>query len=352
MFSPMQRLDGRIVNPKVLPQGILSVRLHTEPIQSETRECGTFMTLRLLYDATDAQGSLDERLAKLGFLRDQQKTLIDLTRREGLCVISGATGHGKSTLLKHIFEAMVRDAPGRSYLSVEDPPEYILQGVEQIQVVTQGSVRGEERRERYREALAGALRSDPDVLMIGEIRYAEACATAVAAALTGHSVWATLHANDVFGIVRRMEALLAETGVLDPRPRLLEPGVLSGLIHQRLVPVLCPACKKPFKTMKKKDPELFERVASVLPPDSVSVRGKGCARCGGRGCVSMTLCAEVLTISPHVHDALLMGDGTEARALWKKEGGMTCLEVALRKCGQGLLDPKDIERRLSCPVTG
>lgn len=129
VFNRLQRLDGRIINPQVLPQGVYAIRLHSEPIQSECRDAGTFMALRLLYDSSEAKGDLEERLSHLGFDPWQIADLHAMTKRGGLALISGPTGHGKSTTLKHILEGLVQKFPERSYFSVEDPPEYLIEGV-------------------------------------------------------------------------------------------------------------------------------------------------------------------------------------------------------------------------------
>lgn len=209
-FSPFERQDGRIVDPMVLPNGVFSVRLHTEPIQSSmaANGKGVFLAIRMLYDATSAHGTLTERAASLGFTKEQGEMLLELTERSGLVVISGPTGHGKTTLLKHVFETMAEYQPGKNYVSFEDPPEYSLNGVKQVPITTKTINNDEERARAYNDALAGGMRMDPDTLMIGEIRYIEAAKAAISAALTGHGVLATLHANNGFGVIRRMPAAI------------------------------------------------------------------------------------------------------------------------------------------------
>ena len=342
VFTPYERLDGRIVNPRVLPGSVRAIRLHSEPIQSQSDKPSCFMTLRLLYDATSAKGSLGERIAQLGMTSYQQGLILGLAQSQGLIVISGATGHGKSTVLKHVFEGMVKAMPEKAYVSVEDPPEFVIEGVRQIQVDSSEGA-SHLRQERYRDALAGALRSDPDVLMIGEIRYPEACELALSAAQTGHAVWATLHANDSFGIVQRMEGLLAARGERQARQRLCDPLILSGLIHQRLVPVLCEQCKEPLLTHPL-DAKTMARFAKTFPDlASLCVRGKGCAMCHGQGVSAMTLCAEVVPVDSALCAAMLH-DIQDVRTQWHKQYG-TCLDVALSKAVKGILDPRDIEKR-------
>lgn len=354
VFNRLQRLDGRIISREVLPRGVPSVRLHAEPIQSEARDAGTFMALRLLYDSTDCEGSLSERLHQLGFLEKQRKDIEAMAAGKGLSIVSGATGHGKSTVLKHIFEAMVQKQPNRSYLSVEDPPEYRIAGVNQIQVRTQQEENIHGRAIQYRDAIAGAMRSDPDVLMIGEIRYAEAAEAAVSAALTGHSVWATLHAADAFACIVRMENLLRQMNLANASDLLCDAAVLRGLTYQRLLPVLCPSCKKRLCDLGKKErvrilgEDLEQRIAALSRrrESGICLRGEGCEKCGGNGNIAMTVAAETVLLDEDLLFLLRQNKAEAARKLWKKRGGMTCLEVAVQKLRQGDIDPRDCELRL------
>lgn len=209
-FSPTERQDARIGNREFLPAGVHSVRVHTEPLDCAEAEnsTGIFMTLRLLYDRTKATGSMEQRVEVLGYNEEDARKFRFLTQRTGLTIISGPTGHGKSTLLKHIMEGQAESVPEKSYMSIEDPPEYPIANVKQVLVSTKAIADPQARGRAYMEAIAGAMRSDPDVLMIGEIRYPEAAAAAIDAALTGHGVLATLHANNGFGVIRRMPAAI------------------------------------------------------------------------------------------------------------------------------------------------
>ena len=123
-YTPSRRQDGRIANRDYLPDKVFSTRLHTEAIQSAVSKDGqgAFMALRLLYDATHATGTLDSRLTAIGFLPEQRKIFERLSERSGLVVISGPTGHGKTTLLSHVMEAMAEQWPQRNHMSIEDPP--------------------------------------------------------------------------------------------------------------------------------------------------------------------------------------------------------------------------------------
>lgn len=370
-FTASERQDGRIVKRDYLPEGVHSVRIHTEPIECAHAEggTGTFMALRLLYDATSAKGSLEERMAALGFTPKQADIMRSLTQRSGLTIISGPTGHGKTTALKHIMEAQTEKTPTKAYHSVEDPPEVQMRDVNQSKVTTKQqdyADRGK-RAAEYINAIAGVMRSDSDVLMIGEIRYPEAAVSAIEAALTGQSVWSTLHANNAFGIVARMAGLLKSAGRTTPLHDLCDPNVLAGLEYQRLISKLCPHCKKAWKSLNEEErarampDDVYARLTRALDVDVVEgadggdgvfVRGDGCDACKGFGFIGQTVAAEVIAMDPELLRLLRDEQILEAYRYWRTVmGGMTYIEHALEGIRAGLLDPVKTEERLGVPLT-
>ena len=183
-------------------------------------------------------------------------------------------------------------------MSIEDPPEYPLENVKQVLVASNYDSGPNERGEKYRDAIAGAMRSDPDTLMVGEIRFPDAAAAALDAAQTGHGVWTTIHSNSAWGIIQRLVAMLRAAHYPDPLEYLCDHTVLAGLVHQRLVPVLCEHCKIPLMKIVKEIPEddefrmrvlpkaVLNRIMQTVTPKllkDVHVRGKGCPKCRGRG---------------------------------------------------------------------
>jgi type II secretory ATPase GspE/PulE/Tfp pilus assembly ATPase PilB-like protein len=355
-FSPSERQDGRIAKRDYLPVQVHSVRVHSEPVECAmaVNGVGTSMALRLLYDSTSATGSLQERMSRLGFTPEQCETALYLTRRTGLTIISGPTGHGKSTLLKHIMEAQVERNPGKAYFSIEDPPEYPLKGVRQVLISSNNKGR---RADAYRDAIAGAMRSDPDVLMIGEIRYTEAAIAAIDAALTGHAVWATIHANNAFGIIPRMVSTLA-THYRNPLEQLCDHNVLAGLEYQRLLPVLCPECKvrlldlEPEERRQYVPEDVQDRLRRVLDDrEGVFVRGGGCEACSHRGLVGQTVAAEIIATDQEMLGYLRDGKIPRAHEYWVREkGGHSYVEHAVDLIRSGLVDPYIAEERLGVPL--
>uniref|UniRef100_UPI000557C08E GspE/PulE family protein n=1 Tax=Maridesulfovibrio hydrothermalis TaxID=191026 RepID=UPI000557C08E len=362
-FVPSERQDGRIVNSDYLPVDVHSVRIHTEPLECSMAQngTGTFMALRLLYDRTTAEGSLQDRLKTLGFSDRHIRRFQFLTQRSGLTLLSGPTGHGKSTLLVHSMECMAEDNPEKNFLAIEDPPEYPIERVKQVRVST--NEKDENRGAAYRNAIAGAMRSDPDVIMIGEIRYPEAASAALDAAQTGHGVWTTVHANSALGIIQRMVSLLRAAQYPDPLEYLCDHTVLSGLHHQRLVPVLCPNCKMPLKEITKLPTDNKLRLKSlpeavlnrlfraVNNMENVNIRGEGCKQCSGVGIIGQTVASEIVTTDHVILKAVRTGNMKAAYKHWRHEqNGQTFVSHAIDLIEEGLIDPYLTERRLGVPL--
>lgn len=362
-FAPGTQQDGRIVKRDYLPQGVHAVRIHTEPRECASAEdgVGTFMTLRLQYDSTDAKGTLEERLSSLGFTHSHCEIMRSLTQRTGLIVLSGATGHGKSTALKHIMEAQTVYIPERAYHSVEDPPEFRMLDVNQVRIVSKEDETDRSKRAAvYIKAIAGANRSDSDVVMIGEIRYWEAAMAAIDAALTGQAVWTTTHANNAFGIITRFVNLFRIGNIDLPLSALCDPNVLAGLEYQRLIPVLCPDCRRAWREMDRErralalPGDLRGRLIELLEPedfDTMFVQGDGCDTCNKRGFSGQRVAAEVVAMDLELLELLSMGQMAEAHRQWRKKGGLTYIEHALDGIKKGFFDPAKTELRLGVPLT-
>lgn len=353
-FIASERQEGRIVNREFLPPTVHSVRVHTEPLECASGY-GTLMNLRLLYDKTAADGPLSNRLEVLGYPQQDRPKLAQLAQRTGLTLVAGPTGHGKSTLLKHVIEAQALEYPERSFLSIEDPPEYPLRRVNQIMVGSDSELRGK----AYQQAIAGAMRADPDVIMIGEVRFPEAASSAVDAALTGHTVWTTVHAGSAFGIMARMRSLLTAANFADPMEYLCDPSIIAGLVYQRLVPVLCPHCKVLLTEAMRADsatrkrcvepalPALQRLRRTDIPLDAVYLRGMGCSQCQNMGIFGLTVAAEVVVTDASLMHLLRKHDMEGAVRYWREEqGGVSALARGLQLIEKGQLDPVLAESRL------
>ena len=184
-----------------------------------------------------------------------------IQRSYGMFLVTGPTGSGKSTTLYAVLDA-VKARGNPHILTVEDPVEYDMEGIEQVQVAQMTGF-------TFAEALRHFLRHDPDVVMVGEIRDLETARIANKAALTGHLVFSTLHTNDAASSVTR----LLDMGI---EPYLVS-AVLLGVLAQRLVRVVCPECKEEAAV-----DELVRRTLGV-GNDEVFYSGHGCANCNGTG---------------------------------------------------------------------
>jgi general secretion pathway protein E len=291
--------DGRI--SLKLGDKSVDVRVSTLPTGSGER-----VVLRLL-DKDSAK--LD--LAVLG-LADDTRAAIDALIREphGIVLVTGPTGSGKTTTL---YSALTRLPRGSvNMMTVEDPIEYALDGVAQTQVNPRIEL-------TFARALRAILRQDPDVVMIGEIRDTETAQIAVQASLTGHLVLATLHTNDAASAVTR----IADMGV---EPYLLSSSLL-GVLAQRLVRTLCPACRAARATTAGEAKLLAE---GGLPALATLHHPVGCDECNGTGYRGRTGVYELLivdaTIRRMIHDGageIALRDATSAAGMrtLREDGG-------------------------------
>ncbi len=276
--------DGRI---KLAARGTpLDVRVAVTPSLH-----GEAAALRILHRETVA---LD--FSALGIGDGNLRALLRiLDRPHGIILVTGPTGSGKTTTL---YAALSRlNTPARKILTVEDPIEYQLEGITQIQV--QPSIGLD-----FANVLRSLLRHVPDVRMVGEIRDRETAEIAVQAALTGHLVLSTLHTNSASGSITR----LIDMGV----PEYLLASTLTGAMGQRLVRTLCPDCREPFETLPEFSRELgLDRLVGSGPVRLW--RPRGCGSCHGTGYRGRTTISEVLVSNDSLRRLILQR--TDARNL-------------------------------------
>ncbi|MEO8974976.1 MAG: ATPase, T2SS/T4P/T4SS family, partial [Casimicrobiaceae bacterium] len=288
--------DGRI--SLKLGERSVDVRVSTLPTGSGER-----VVLRLL-DKESAQ--LD--LATLG-LADDTRDSVDRLIREphGILLVTGPTGSGKTTTLYASLSRLPRGAV--NMMTVEDPIEYALDGVAQTQVNPRIEL-------SFARALRAILRQDPDVVMIGEIRDLETAQIAVQASLTGHLVLATLHTNDAASAVTR----IADMGV---EPYLLSSSLL-GVLAQRLLRTLCPACRVARPTSAGEQKLL---AASGLPAFASLYHPQGCADCNDSGYRGRTGIYELLLVDERIRHQIHDGAGELALRDAARAAGMRTLRL-------------------------
>jgi general secretion pathway protein E len=257
--------------------------------------------------------------AALGVAPEPLAALLrQLDRPNGIVLVTGPTGSGKTTTLYTALERLNR--PDRKLVTVEDPVEYQIRGINQIQVKSEIGL-------DFAGVLRSTLRHDPDVIMIGEIRDEGTARIAVQAALTGHLVLSTLHTNGAAGTIAR----LVDLGVSD----YLIASTLNAVVAQRLVRVLCPECREPHVLPASLAKELgLEGQPPVYRP-------KGCPSCLGTGYRGRVALFEVLEIDEAARDRLLARQPAPAAArslfddgLDKVLAGVTSLEEVWAVAGE------------------
>ena len=262
-------------------------------------------------------------LDRLGFTTAQRTTVQHLIDKpHGMIVVTGPTGSGKSTTLYGVLSNL--NAIQRNIVTVEDPVEYRLPGINQVHSDNDHGL-------GFANALKYIMRQDPDVIMVGEIRDHETAATAVQAALTGHLLLSTLHTNDAVGAVAR----LSDLGV-DP---FKIGGALLGAIAQRLLRAICPECKEPAEP----NGALLKSLAKnlKLPRDAVFYRGRGCKKCLGTGYAGRLPIFEIMAISPALAEAIeRAAPSTQLREIALAEG---MIELAAAGLEQALAGRTTIE---------
>ena len=192
----------------------------------------------------------------------------------------------------------------------------------------------------FNKALAATLRSDPDVLMIGEIRTLSAAQLAFKGALSGHSVWTTLHANSAPAILMRLRDMGMETF------KLQDPGIIKGMIAQRLFRKLCPLCRIPaIEQPNHPAVKRLEKAFDSFGVDQAFLRGPGCAFCNQKGVKGRTAVGELIMPDATLLELLIKNDTKNAIDYWTSElNGRTLKENALEKMLLGEIDIEEIER--------
>ncbi len=271
------------------------------------------------------KSSLRLGLVDLGFLSDDQETFEKLiTLPDGIVLVTGPTGSGKTTTLYACLNFINR--PDRKIITVEDPVEYELAGINQVMVK-------EDVGMTFAAALRAMLRQAPNIIMLGEIRDLETASIAIQASLTGHLVFSTLHTNDAPSTVAR----LADIGV---KPFLIASAV-RGILAQRLVRKLCPECKEPTELT---DRELRHLGLEASQMAEAKIMGpKGCNKCRGSGYKGRMVIAEIFKVDDEVRNMINQQLTTPQLRKRARELGMRTLrEDGIRKVLAGMTTAEEV----------
>jgi len=261
----------------------------------------------------------------LGFPPQTLSSLDQLiTKPNGIILVTGPTGSGKTTTLYGALDKI--NSPDKKIITVEDPVEYQLKGVNQIQVKPQIGL-------NFATTLRHIVRQDPDIIMIGEIRDLDTAEIAIQSALTGHLVFSTLHTNDAPSAITRLLDMGVENFLLS--------STIRGILAQRLVRVICPTCKEP-------DPSAADREELKLFGIKENVqlyRGKGCETCSFTGYYGRSGIFELLVVDDEIRKLILKSaDSNQIRAAAKQNGMKTLLEDGADKIREGVSTLSEILR--------
>lgn len=325
----------------LLPSGVDLARLQYSPASGHR----PFLVMRLKYTTA----SVETDLEGLGYLPEQLRDLALMRRRtSGLYLLAGKVSSGKTTTLQRLLNAMVQEKSQEiSIMAIEEPVELDVSGAVHVAIVVRG---GKTREQEFIEAVKATLRSDPNVVVIGELRDRELASHAIEFAMTGHALWSTVHAGSALGILDRLSDLGIESW------KLSDPTIVRGLVYQRLVGVLCEGCRMSyFQAMQNGElsDALAEKVTRLTdrPAERLFVRGQGCANCRS-GFIGRTVVAETVLPDPKLLELYAQGDRAGVRHHWLQArserglGGLPVLHHALIKVGLGLCDINEIEEEV------
>ncbi|MCR0983630.1 GspE/PulE family protein [Roseomonas populi] len=274
------------------------------------------------------RGAVSLDFEALGFAPSEIAALRELLAQTSrMVLVTGPTGSGKTTTLYAALGSV--DRQQLKVCTIEDPVEYRLEGISQVQVRPQIGL-------TFPNALRAMLRHDPDVMLVGEIRDPETAEVAVQAALTGHLVLATLHTNDAPSAVTR----LMDLGV----PEYLIASVLRGVLAQRLVRTLCAACREPYEAPAPVVERLgLDRIAGGGP--ILLHRPGGCPACGDTGYRGRTTVLQIMNVSPGLRDLVLRrADAGSLGVMAEREGMLSLQAAGLAKALAGITTVEEVLR--------
>jgi MSHA biogenesis protein MshE len=317
----LKLLSGLDISEKRLPQDgrfslkvkdrKLDVRLSTMPIEN-----GESVVMRLL-DQTDGAAELDN----VGMPEDILKRFRRLIHMpHGLILVTGPTGSGKTTTLYGALQEL--NDVGKKIITVEDPVEYRLHRINQVQVNTKINL-------TFARVLRAALRQDPDIILVGEIRDTETAEIALRAAMTGHLVLSTLHTNDAVSSAMRLVDMGAEG--------FLAATAIKAVVAQRLVRRLCDNCYTDYHPSPQESIWLAEQLGEAEAKAMKLKNPSGCHRCNNTGYRGRIGVFELLVLNDEMADALRRSNSADfVRAAKRSHGYVPLVMSALADAGKGI----------------
>ena len=307
-----------------LPQdGRIKIRILGKEIDLRVSTLPTLYGESVVMRILDRGSSKEYKLEKLGFFSDMLKKIDPLIKRPyGMFLVTGPTGSGKSTTLYGALKKINKS--DKKIITIEDPVEYQIDGVNQIHVNPQIGL-------TFANGLRSIVRQDPDVVMVGEIRDLETAEIAIRAALTGHLVFSTLHTNDAPGAITRLVDMGAEDYLI--------ASSVIGILAQRLVRVICDNCKEAVKV----DDKILEEFG--FPPGTPLYRGKGCKECANTGYKGRIGIFELMIMTEEIRKLTVTNaSSSEIRNVARAQGMRTLKEDGLLKVREGITTLSEIIR--------
>jgi type IV pilus assembly protein PilB len=336
--SPPRRLLGALLSRiKILAKMDIAERRRCQDGRIKITAGGKELDLRVSMLPTNHGQSCVMRLLdkdnikvgvrQLGLSEKDFKTFRNLIRRpNGILLVTGPTGSGKTTTLYAAMNELNR--PDRKIITAEDPVEYYLPGVNQVEVRHNIGL-------DFAKIIKAMLRQAPNVILVGEMRDHETASMGIQASLTGHLVFSTLHTNDAPGAITRM----VDIGV----PAYLVAGSVIGVLAQRLVRVNCAKCKQPHTP----SPAQLE-LAGISPEQAASatfMKGVGCSHCGKSGYRGRIGIYELMTMTSKVRELSFQGASTlDIRKAAVKQGMTTLYDDGILKTLQGITTLEEVFR--------
>ena len=266
-------------------------------------------------------------LLQLGFAERDYKRFTQLIQRpNGIILVTGPTGSGKTTTLYAALNEL--NTPNRKIITAEDPVEYYLPGINQVEIKHQIGL-------DFAAVIRSMLRQAPNVILVGEMRDLETASMGIQASLTGHLVFSTLHTNDAPSAITR----LVDMGV----PGYMVASSVIGIMAQRLVRCVCPKCKRPYTPSEA---ELrAARITPEMAEKATFMKGKGCVNCNKTGYRGRRAIFELMYLSPKVRELTFKGESTSAiRKLARSEGMHVLFEDGIVKAMKGLTTIEEVVR--------
>ncbi|HEX7047366.1 MAG TPA: GspE/PulE family protein, partial [Gammaproteobacteria bacterium] len=329
LVTRLKLMSGLDIAEKRLPQDgrftirvktkTLDVRVSTMPVQH-----GETVVMRLL-DQSAGLLELDE----LGMPPAMLRRFVNLVQRpSGMLLVTGPTGSGKTTTLYSALNRINR--ANTKIITVEDPVEYCLPRINQVQVHQKIGL-------DFARVLRTALRQDPDVIMVGEIRDKETAEIALRAAITGHLVLSTLHTTDAIATINRLIDMGAEGYMI--------ASALDAVIAQRLVRRVCESCEQVYEPDARERALVEGLSGGAIPENAVFKRGTGCAYCSQTGYRGRIGVYEILEMNAELSAAVRDRDPRAfTQAMRENKAYRPLVNVALEYALQGITGMEEVRR--------